>query len=86
MTEKEAIKYIEQHGFIDDAVKDMAIKALKRQSIEKQLLVKSITDKLEVNSFWTEATIDEDGYCHDDSKEVVFLDKAIEIVKEEVTE
>ena len=29
MTEYEAIKYIEQHGFISDNVKDMAIKAIE---------------------------------------------------------
>lgn len=29
MTENEAIKYIENHGYIDDEVKDMAIKALE---------------------------------------------------------
>lgn len=29
MTENEAIKYIENHGYIDDEVKDMAIQALE---------------------------------------------------------
>lgn len=31
MTAQEAIKYIEQHAFIDDVVKDMAISAIKKQ-------------------------------------------------------
>lgn len=31
MTEQEAIQYLENHGYIDDAVKDMAIKALEKQ-------------------------------------------------------
>lgn len=31
MTKQEAIKYIENHGYISDDVKDMAIKALKKQ-------------------------------------------------------
>lgn len=31
MSERDAIKYIEQHGFIADDVKDMAIKAIERQ-------------------------------------------------------
>ena len=31
MTEQEAIKYIENHGYISDDVKDMAIKALEKQ-------------------------------------------------------
>ena len=30
MTEQEAIKYIENHGHIDDAVKDIAINAIKK--------------------------------------------------------
>lgn len=35
MTEQEAIKYIEPHGFIADDVKDMCIDALEKQ-IPKQ--------------------------------------------------
>lgn len=31
MTAIEAIKYIEQHGYIDDDVKDIAISAIKKQ-------------------------------------------------------
>lgn len=31
MTNQEAIKYIENHGYISDDVKDMAIKALERR-------------------------------------------------------
>ena len=31
MTEQEAIEYIENHGYISDDVKDMAIKALEKQ-------------------------------------------------------
>ena len=31
MTEHEAIEYIENHGYISDDVKDMAIKALEKQ-------------------------------------------------------
>lgn len=31
MTEQEAIKYLENHGYISDDVKDMAIKALEKQ-------------------------------------------------------
>ena len=42
-----------------------------------------ILERLENNSFWTESTYDIDGYCNDDSQEVIDLDKAIEIVKEE---
>ena len=42
-----------------------------------------IIERLEENCFWTSSTFDEDGYCNDDSEEVVGLYKAIEIVKEE---
>lgn len=31
MTPQEAIKYLEQHGYISDDVKDMCIEALKKQ-------------------------------------------------------
>ena len=31
MTEQEAIEYLENHGYISDDVKDMAIKALEKQ-------------------------------------------------------
>lgn len=31
MTEQEAIEYIENHGYISEDVKDMAIKALEKQ-------------------------------------------------------
>lgn len=36
---------------------------------------------LEKASFWTDSTYDEDGYSNDDADEVIFLDKAIKIVK-----
>jgi hypothetical protein len=45
--------------------------------------VERILERLEENCFWTSSTYDEDGYCNDDSEEVVDLYKAIEIVKEE---
>ena len=35
MTEQEAIEYIENHGYISDDVKDMAIKALEKQMPKK---------------------------------------------------
>ena len=35
MTREEAIKYIEQHSFIDDVVKDMCIEALEKQIPKK---------------------------------------------------
>ena len=43
--------------------------------------VENVVEQLEEASHWEEATFDVDGYCNDDSWEVVYLDKAIEIVK-----
>lgn len=43
--------------------------------------VEKVVKQLEESSHWEEATFDEDGYCNDDSWEVVYLDKAIDIVK-----
>lgn len=40
-----------------------------------------IVAELEEASHWEEPTFDEDGYCNDDSWEVVYLDKATEIVR-----
>lgn len=39
MKVEEAIKYIEQHGFIADDVKDMAIKAIEKQIPKKPKFV-----------------------------------------------
>ena len=41
-----------------------------------------IVKRLEANSEWTDSTFDEDGFCNDDSFEVIRLERAIEIVKE----
>ena len=48
-----------------------------------QEVFEKIIEQLENASYWTEPTFDEDGYCNDDSDEVVYLNKAIEIVKQE---
>lgn len=47
-----------------------------------QEVFEKIVERLENESHWTESTFDEDGYCNDDSEEVVYLDRAIEIVKQ----
>ena len=41
-------------------------------------------ERLENASYMTECTFDEDGWSNNDNYEVVLLDKAIEIVKEEM--
>ena len=46
--------------------------------------VERILERLEDASYWTPSTYDADGYCNDDSEEVIDLYEAIEIIKEEV--
>ena len=48
-----------------------------------QEVFEKIIEQLENASYWTESTFDEDGYSNDDSDEVVYLNNAIEIVKQE---
>ena len=43
--------------------------------------VDKVVEQLEKSHFHTDATFDDDGYCNDDSEEVVNLNEAIEIVK-----
>lgn len=43
--------------------------------------IEDIAKQLYECSWWTPPTYDEDGYCNDDSAEVVDLDTAIEIVE-----
>ena len=43
--------------------------------------VDKVEKELEKSHFHTDATFDDDGYCNDDSEEVVNLNEAIEIVK-----
>ena len=43
--------------------------------------VNKVIEQLEKSHFHTESTFDDDGYCNDDSEEVVNLNEAIEIVK-----
>ena len=43
--------------------------------------VDKVIEQLEESHFHTESTFDDDGWCNDDSEEVVNLNEAIEIVK-----
>lgn len=50
MTEQEAIKYIESHGYISDDVKDMAIKALEEIQQYREIgTVKEVMELKEQN-------------------------------------
>ena len=42
--------------------------------------VEKVVEQLEKSHFHTDATFDDDGYCNDDSEEVVNLNEAIEII------
>lgn len=68
--------------FADAKIKIGAIKTLNEKEIIRKY-VEQIIKKLEFESEWSEPTFDEDGFCNDDSWEMIWLDKAIEIVKEE---
>ena len=64
-----------------DDVINCAIKSLEKQrKIEE--LAEDLIIELNCNCFWTQATFDEDGFCNDDSEQVIDIDRAIEIVKE----
>ena len=43
--------------------------------------VEKVVEQLEKSHFHTDATFDDDGYCNDDSEEVVNLNEAMEIIK-----
>ena len=53
------------------------------KAINTRKPMERIISRLEKEKFSTLPTFDEDGYCNDDSWEVVDFDTAIEIVKEE---
>ena len=56
--------------------------AIRRWNTRKPL--ERVLKRLEDNSFWTEATFDEDGFCNDDSEKVIGLYVAIEIIEQEL--
>ena len=58
---------------------DDAIDSVNEQSTAFD--VDKVVKQLEESYFITESTFDDDGWCNDDSEEVVNLNEAIEIVK-----
>ena len=64
----------------DDAI-NCAIKSLEKQR-KIEGLAEDLMIELNCNCYWTQATFDEDGFCNDDSEQVIDIDRAIEIVKE----
>ena len=59
------------------------IKKIRDYVLNNRKQMERIVKRLEEASYMTFPTFDEDGYSNDDSEEVVLLDTAIEIVKEE---
>lgn len=55
------------------------VKLIKEQPTSYN--VDKVVEQLEKSHFHTDATFDDDGYCNDDSEEVVNLNEAIEIIK-----
>lgn len=43
--------------------------------------VKEVSKKMDACSWWTEGTYDDDGYSNDDNEEVIYADRAINIVE-----
>lgn len=43
--------------------------------------VKEASKKALLCSWWTEATYDEDGYSNDDEEEVIYADRAVNIIE-----
>lgn len=43
--------------------------------------VKEASKKMDACSWWTEGTYDDDGYSNDDNEEVIYADRAINIVE-----
>ena len=65
MTNQEAIKYIENHGYISDDVKDIAIKALEKQIPKKPIYSRLYATTPDMNCPVCNATLltDEPNYC-----------------------
>ena len=80
-------RLIDADKLIEDVLNSMptgSARGVFRAFIEEQPTafdVEKVVEQLEESYFITESTFDDDGYCNDDSEEVVNLNEAIEIVK-----
>lgn len=43
--------------------------------------VKEASKKMDACSWWTEGTYDDDGYSNDDEEEVIYADRAVNIIE-----
>lgn len=80
-------RLIDADKLIEDVLNSMptgSSRGVFRAFIEEQPTafdVEKVVEQLEKSHFHTDATFDDDGYCNDDSEEVVNLNEAIEIIK-----
>ena len=80
-------RLIDADKLIEDVLNSMptgSARGVFRAFIEQQptaFNVEKVVEQLEKSHFHTDATFDDDGYCNDDSEEVVNLNEAIEIIR-----
>lgn len=78
---------IDADKLMEDVLNSMptgSARGVFRAFIEEQptaFNVEKVVEQLEESYFLTESTFDDDGWCNDDSEEVVNLNEAIEIIK-----
>ena len=81
------MRLIDADKLIEDVLNSMptgSARGVFRAFIEEQptaFNVDKVVEQLEKSHFHTDATFDDDGYCNDDSEEVVNLNEAIEIIR-----
>ena len=80
---KKSIKYDDYRDFDKSFAILYMLKSYRAivEDMKTAFDVDKVVEQLEKSHFHTDATFDDDGYCNDDSEEVVNLNKAIEIVK-----
>ena len=89
MTVQEAIVAIQVEGLeitgklsrVNEFIQGLVV---AEEALKKQAGIERALERLEEASYWTPSSYDSDGYCNDDSDEVVSLEEALEIIKEEV--
>ena len=80
---KKSIKYDDYRDFDKSFAILYMLKSYRAivEGMKTAFDVEKVVEQLEKSHFHTDATFDDDGYCNDDSEEVVNLNEAIEIVR-----
>ena len=80
---KKSIKYDDYRDFDKSFAVLHMLKSYRAivEDMKTAFDVDKVVSELEKSHFHTESTFDDDGYCNDDSEEVVNLNEAIEIVR-----